>query len=71
MPPAVSAGLNEDYVHTVDAFELYLSRLNPGGYLSITRDVQVPPRDGLKMLGDRHRGTGGCRGLPTPRRVCS
>ena len=44
-------GLNEDYVHTVEAFELYLSRLNPGGYLSITRYVQVPPRDGLKMLG--------------------
>jgi spermidine synthase len=43
-------GLNEDYVHTVEAFELYLSRLNPGGYLSITRYVQVPPRDGLKML---------------------
>jgi len=43
-------GLNEDYVHTVDAFELYLSRLNPGGYLSLTRDVQVPPRDGLKLL---------------------
>jgi hypothetical protein len=43
-------GLNEDYVHTVEAFGLYLSRLNPGGYLSITRYVQVPPRDGLKML---------------------
>jgi hypothetical protein len=43
-------GLNEDYAHTVEAFGLYLSRLTPGGYLSITRYVQVPPRDGLKML---------------------
>jgi hypothetical protein len=44
------AGLNEDYLHTVEAFRLYLSRLNPGGVLSITRYVQVPPRDGLKLL---------------------
>jgi hypothetical protein len=44
------AGLNEDYLHTVEAFRLYLSRLNPGGFLSITRYVQVPPRDGLKLL---------------------
>jgi hypothetical protein len=43
-------GLNEDYVHTTEAFRLYLSRLNPGGYLSITRYVQVPPRDGLKLF---------------------
>jgi len=49
-PAGGLGGLNEDYVHTVEAFELYLSRLNPGGYLSITRYVQVPPRDGLKML---------------------
>ena len=46
-------GLREDYLHTVEAFELYLSRLAPGGYLSITRHVQVPPRDGLKIA--RHR----------------
>ena len=44
-------GLNEDYVHTVEAFGLYLSRLNAGGFLSVTRYVQVPPRDGLKLLG--------------------
>ena len=43
-------GLNEDYLHTVEAFRLYLSRLKPGGFLSITRYVQVPPRDGLKLL---------------------
>jgi hypothetical protein len=49
--PAGGLGaLNEDYVHTVEAFELYLARLNPGGYLSVTRPVQVPPRDGLKLL---------------------
>src|SRR4029453_13362701 len=36
-------GLNEDYVHTVEAFRLYLSRLKPGAFLSFTRYVQVPP----------------------------
>ena len=43
-------GLNEDYLHTVEAFSLYLSRLAPGGFLSVTRWVQVPPRDGLKLV---------------------
>jgi hypothetical protein len=44
------AGLNEDYLQTVEAFGLYFSRLNPRGYLSVTGYVQVPPRDGLKAL---------------------
>ncbi len=43
-------GLSEDYLHTVEALRLYLRRLSPGGFLSITRFVQVPPRDGLKLL---------------------
>lgn len=44
------SGLNEDYLHTVEAVQLYYRRLTPGGLLSITRYVQVPPRDGLKLL---------------------
>jgi hypothetical protein len=44
------AGLSEDYLHTVEAFATYAAHLNPGGWLSITRYVQVPPRDGLKLL---------------------
>ena len=43
-------GLNEDYLHTVEAFRLYLGHLEPGGFLSITRWAQVPPRDGLKLV---------------------
>jgi len=43
-------GLNEDYLHTVEAFQLYLQRLAPGGFLSVTRWVQVPPRDGMKLV---------------------
>ena len=43
-------GLNEDYLHTIEAVELYFRRLTPGGFLSITRFVELPPRDGLKLL---------------------
>jgi len=44
------SGLSEDYLLTVEALQLYYQRLSPGGFLSITRFVQVPPRDGLKLL---------------------
>jgi hypothetical protein len=43
-------GLNEDYLHTVEALRIYLGHLEPGGFLSITRWAQVPPRDGLKLV---------------------
>ena len=43
-------GLNEDYLHTVEAFRLYLGSLDSGGFLSITRPAQVPPRDSLKLV---------------------
>jgi hypothetical protein len=43
-------GLNEDYLHTVEAFRLHLAHLAPGGFLSITRWAQIPPRDGLKLV---------------------
>jgi hypothetical protein len=43
-------GLNEDYLHTVEAFRLYLGSLAGGGFLSVTRPAQVPPRDSLKLV---------------------
>jgi hypothetical protein len=43
-------GMGEDYTHTVEAFGLYLDHLGPGGFLSLTHRVQIPPRDGLKGL---------------------
>jgi hypothetical protein len=43
-------GLNEDYLHTVEAFQLYLRHLGAEGFLSITRWAQVPPRDSLKLV---------------------
>ncbi len=50
---ASSAGmyaLSETYLYTVEAMGLYLSRLNTDGLLAITRWVDLPPRDGLKMF---------------------
>ncbi len=43
-------GLNEDYLHTVEALRLSLDRLQSGGFLALTRWVQVPPRDSLKLF---------------------
>jgi hypothetical protein len=51
---ASSAGLyalSESYLYTVEALEAYLQRLVPGGYLSITRWVVLPPRGTLKLAG--------------------
>lgn len=42
-------GLSEDYLHTVEAFALALRRLKPGGWLSVTSPVDLPPRAALKL----------------------
>jgi spermidine synthase len=42
--------LNEDYLYTVEALQLYLEHLAPGGYLVLTRWVKMPPRDTLKLF---------------------
>ncbi len=50
---ASSAGLyslSESYLYTVEALRLYLGRLAPDGVLSITRWVNLPPRDTLKLF---------------------
>jgi len=50
---ASSAGLyalSESYIYTVEALQTYLHRLSPDGYLSITRWVNLPPRDTLKLF---------------------
>ena len=49
-PGSGLGGLSEDYLHTVEAMRLYVRRLSPGGFLSMTRFVQLPPRDALKLL---------------------
>jgi hypothetical protein len=42
--------LNENYLLTVEAFEVYLSRLTPQGVLAVDVWLQNPPRDGIKLL---------------------
>jgi len=50
---ASSAGLyalSENYLYTLEAFAQYLGHLEPGGILSITRWIKIPPRDSLKVF---------------------
>ncbi len=50
---AAAAGLHslsESTLYTVEAFQTYLDRLAPGGYLAITRWFRTPPRDSLKIV---------------------
>ncbi len=42
--------LNESYLYTTEALQLYLQHLNQNGYLAISRWVKTPPRDAIKML---------------------
>ena len=42
--------LSENYLYTVEAMREYLAHLETSGYLAITRWINVPPRDTLKLL---------------------
>ena len=42
--------LSESYLYTVEALDAYLDRLLPGGVLAITRWINLPPREVLKLL---------------------
>ncbi|MEJ2214114.1 MAG: SAM-dependent methyltransferase [Gammaproteobacteria bacterium] len=42
--------LNESYLYTIEAIQLYLSHLKDNGYLAITRWINIPPRDSLKLF---------------------
>jgi spermine/spermidine synthase len=67
---ASSAGLyalSESYLYTIEAMDAYLDRLNPGGVLSITRWVNLPPRDVLKLFGTAIAALEG-RGVADPGR---
>jgi hypothetical protein len=50
---AAAAGvqaLSEHYLSTVEALHLYLRHLRPDGLLAMTRWLQLPPRDSLKLV---------------------
>ncbi len=42
--------LQETYAYTVEAFEGYLGRLDPGGILAATGPLELPPRPALKLF---------------------
>ncbi len=42
--------LNEDYLHTVDAYVGYIGLLSEGGAFAVTRWVNVPPRDNVRVI---------------------
>ncbi|HWS02056.1 MAG TPA: SAM-dependent methyltransferase [Gammaproteobacteria bacterium] len=49
---AAAAGLHalhEDYLYTVESFAHLLARLAPDGWLALTRWIDLPPRDLLKL----------------------
>jgi len=49
----VAAGaysLSENYHYTVEAFAEYYRHLAPGGILSVTRWIQAPPSEGIRLL---------------------
>ncbi|MFW6044908.1 MAG: hypothetical protein ACOCR1_04105, partial [Planctomycetota bacterium] len=43
-------GAHEDYLLTVEGLRCGFEKLAPGGVMSITRGVQTPPRDNVKLL---------------------
>ncbi len=48
-----SAGLyalNESYLYTIEALSTFIEHLKPNGYLAISRWINLPPRDTLKLF---------------------
>ena len=62
--PAAAGGLaslREDYLLTVEAMGLALGRLSERGVLAVTRGLQTPPRDSIRLfalLAEAARSTG-------------
>ncbi len=58
LPPAGGFGtsvagvhsLNEDFLHTLDAYSNYLEHLTPQGILAITRWLTLPPRESVRVI---------------------
>ena len=56
--PALSFGssaagvyaLNEDFMHTVEAYTSYIERLGDDGVLAITRWMMTPPRESVRVI---------------------
>ncbi|MHC4217845.1 MAG: spermidine synthase family protein [Planctomycetota bacterium] len=58
-----AGGLGQDYLATVEGVSACLDRLAPDGVLAVTRGIQTPPRDNVRILATlvealRRRGVG-------------
>ncbi len=42
--------LNEDFMHTVEAYTSYIERLSDDGVLAITRWLMTPPRESVRVI---------------------
>ncbi len=42
--------LDQDFLHTIDAYELFLSHLEPEGVLSVTTWLSTPPRESVRTI---------------------
>jgi len=52
-PGSSAAGvhaLNEDFLHTLEAYVGYLELLNEGGVLAVTRWLAIPPRGSVRLI---------------------
>jgi len=48
--PAAAHVFSENYLYTVEAFDLFLSRLAPAGIINVMRYEYVPPQEMLRVL---------------------
>jgi spermidine synthase len=48
--PGAAHVFSESYIYTREAFDLYLSRLTPGGILNVMRHEWIPPREMLRAV---------------------
>jgi len=52
------AGLNQDYLVTIEGLANALEHLAPDGILTVGRGIQIPPRDNIKLLNTLIRALG-------------
>jgi len=46
-----SSALNQEHVFTIEAFAEYLDHLRPGGVVTVSRKLLLPPSDSLRLWG--------------------
>jgi hypothetical protein len=60
-----AAALSQDYIFTLEAFREYWNHLKPGGVISISRKLLLPPSDSLRLWSTAYAALKGLAG-PNP-----